>query len=73
MNLNTRDFVEKLMTQEEAYQQILECLTNLKYEIHCCLRETFGKFLGKLAINQHAIGVKNEIEDNSRLTINYRR
>ncbi len=61
------DFVEKLMTQEEAYQQISECLTNLNMNTLLFTRN-IREITWEIGNQSACYRREDEIENNSRLT-----
>lgn len=62
------DYVEKLMTQEEAYQQISECLTNLNMNTLLFTRN-IREFSWEIGNESARYWREDEVDDNSRLTI----
>ncbi len=62
------DFVEKLMTQEEAYQQISECLTNLNMNTLLFTRN-IREISWEIGNQSARYWREDEVDDNSRLTI----
>lgn len=62
------NFVEKLMTQEEAYQQISECLTNLNMNTLLFTRN-IREISWEIGNQSTCYWREDEVDDDSRLTI----